>query len=208
VLARFDSGDAAIMEVPVGKGRVLVFASGWHPADSQLALSSKFVPLLYSVLELSGGTASAPSQFCVGDTVPLPAEVGRTNGATIIIRPDGSPLTLGAGETNFTQALMPGIYQVKTEPTPKRFAVNLDTAESRTAPLPLDELDRLGAPTPHQAADAGRVTERKQQLQSAELESRQKLWRWFILATLAVLLTETWLAGRTARRLATTEATT
>ncbi len=37
-------------------------------------------------------------------------------------------------------------------------------------------------------------------LQNAELESRQKLWRWLILVTLGVLLLETWLAGRAARR--------
>jgi anti-sigma-K factor RskA len=41
---------------------------------------------------------------------------------------------------------------------------------------------------------------RQARLQSAELERRQKLWRWLILATLAVVLVETWLAGRTARR--------
>jgi uncharacterized membrane protein AbrB (regulator of aidB expression) len=37
-------------------------------------------------------------------------------------------------------------------------------------------------------------------LASSELESRQKLWRWFIVATLVMLLMETWLAGWTARR--------
>ena len=30
-------------------------AAGWQPDDSQLAVSSKFVPLLYSLLELAGG---------------------------------------------------------------------------------------------------------------------------------------------------------
>jgi hypothetical protein len=43
-------------------------------------------------------------------------------------------------------------------------------------------------------------SERKVRLQTAELENRQKLWRWFILATVLVLLVETWLAGWTARR--------
>jgi hypothetical protein len=33
-----------------------------------------------------------------------------------------------------------------------------------------------------------------------EAEGRQKLWRWFIAATLAVLLVESALAGWTARR--------
>ena len=37
-------------------------------------------------------------------------------------------------------------------------------------------------------------------LQGVEAENRQKLWRWFIAATLAVLLVESALAGWTARK--------
>ena len=39
-------------------------------------------------------------------------------------------------------------------------------------------------------------------LQGIETENRQKLWRWFIAATLAVLLVESLLAGWTTRRAA------
>ena len=212
VIAKFDTGDPALVEVPVGKGRVLVLTSGWHPGDSQLALSTKFVPLLYSVLELSGGAPSAPASYYVGETVPLPAEVAanfgvgqasRLSAAVTLQQPDGKSLVLAAGETNFTQTQLPGIYRVNPGPAEKRFAVNLDAAESRTAPLPSDELERFGAPVlsrnpaPEPALVVGHTT----RLQNTELEGRQKLWRWFILATLAVLLIETWLAGRTARRL-------
>jgi hypothetical protein len=37
-------------------------------------------------------------------------------------------------------------------------------------------------------------------LQNTELDNRKIFWRLFILATMALLLFETWLAGRTARR--------
>jgi hypothetical protein len=200
VPARFDNGDAAIVEIPVGKGRVLVLASGWHPADSQLAVSSKFVPLLYSALELAGGPPTAAAQFVVGDTIPLAAEWRQPGGEFTITRPDGLALTLAAGETNFTQTIMPGVYRVNTDPKPRRFAVNLDAAESRTTPLPLDALERLGAPVPGQPAGPAHETRRQVLVQSAELEGQQKLWRGFILAALAVLLIETWLAGRIGRR--------
>ena len=36
------------------------------------------------------------------------------------------------------------------------------------------------------------------QMYNAELENRQKLWRWLILAAIGVLIAETWLAGRRA----------
>lgn len=201
VVARFDNGDAAILDIPVGKGRVIVIASGWHPADSQLALSTKFVPLLCSVLELGGGAAAAGTQFQVGDTVKFPADGTPAGSAATVVLPDGATVKLATGETNFTQATMPGIYQVKVGAGEKRFAVNLDAAESRTAPLPLDELDRLGAPTlAATMAPIARVAPGKPLVQNAEMESRQKLWRWFIAATLGVLLLETAVAGWTARR--------
>ena len=44
-------------------------------------------------------------------------------------------------------------------------------------------------------------------VRNAELEGRQKLWRWLILAAISVLIVETWLAGRIKRpRLAHAEA--
>src|SRR5260221_12580748 len=73
VLAKFDSGDPALIEVRLGKGRIFILASGWQPDDSQLAVSTKFVPLLYSILQESGATAPAPLQYMVGDSVPLAA---------------------------------------------------------------------------------------------------------------------------------------
>ncbi|HKQ40128.1 MAG TPA: BatA domain-containing protein, partial [Verrucomicrobiae bacterium] len=70
VLARFDNGDPALLEVPRGRDKILILTSGWHPADSQLALSSKFVPLLYSLLEYSSNERPLHLQFEVGQTLP------------------------------------------------------------------------------------------------------------------------------------------
>lgn len=204
VLAKFESGDPALLEVPVGKGKVFVLTSGWSPEDSQLALSTKFVPLLYAFLEESGASAPAPTQYYVGDPVPLKAN---ESGASVHA-PDASELHLGAGEASFSQTMAPGIYTLGAQTGPpqagRRFAVNLDPAESRTTPMPLDEFERLGAPIVHQPTVAAREAERKVRLRNAELEERQKLWRWFLLGTLAILLVETWLGGWTARRPAVT----
>jgi Mg-chelatase subunit ChlD len=199
-VAKFDNGDAAMIEIPLGKGRVIVLASGWQPVDSQLALSTKFVPLLCSALELSGNVAitSVQAQYHVGDTFMLPAEM--TRAGAVVNLPDGSPLKLAAGETNFTQTLMPGVYQVKAGTKEKLFAVNLDASENLTSPLPLDELERLGVPVSAPTPTMAQANRAKTLLQSAELENRQKLWRWFIAATLGMLLMETGLAGWIARK--------
>ncbi len=53
VVARFDSGDPAWLEYAIGKGMLHVLTTTWRPADSQLALTTKFPPLLHSLLGIS-----------------------------------------------------------------------------------------------------------------------------------------------------------
>ena len=176
--AIYSSFDPAIVEVPLGKGRLVVLTTGWQPDDSQLAVSSKFVPLLWSLLELGGGISTAPAQWLVGDKASLPEGAADK-------------------EIAFTQ---PGMIEVKAGERTVRFAVNLDSNESRTAPLGADELEKLGVPVSQPAVKATPTGDSKVVLQGIEAESRQKLWRWFIAATLAVLLVESALAGWTARK--------
>jgi hypothetical protein len=202
VLARFDTGAPAILEIALGKGRVFILTSGWQPDDSQLALSTKFVPLLYSLLEQSGAPAPAATQYKIGDIVPLPPSQTVSDAARVIRTPDGAQISLQAGETNYSKTVIPGIYTLETGTSPWRFAVNLDAAESRTSPMPADELERLGAPVAKAAQTSTVQAERNVRLQNAELEARQKLWRWCIVATIGLLLVETWLAGRTGRQTA------
>ena len=164
VLARFDNGDPALIEAPLGTGKLLILTSAWHPGDSQLALSSKFVPLLYSLLEYSSIERPLHLQFEVGQN--LPPEFGTAREA-------------------------PGIYSAGNF----QFAVNLAPAESKTAPMPIDELEQLGVPIGTGPAGTLRAT-RAQRFQAADTENQQKLWRWLIVGALAFLLIETFLAGR------------
>ncbi len=108
---------------------------------------------------------------------------------------------MAAGETNFSRTVMPGIYEVTSSAGARRFAVNLDPAESRTSPIQGDELEGLGTPMVASVKPAA-TQAAKIDMQFAELENRQKLWRWFIAAAILLLLGETWLAGRTTRKLA------
>ncbi len=198
VIARFDKGAPALLQIPAGKGSLLVLTSGWNPADSQLALSSKFVPLLFSLLDLSGGVKAQLAQFVVGDSVPLTA----TNAAQsfTIRKPDGNEAKITASG-RFSETDLPGIYSVISGSSTQRFAVNLDPAESRTSPMALEELERLRLPVQLGEAKLAKADEQKKlNLQAAELEQHQKLWRWLLVAALVVLVFETWLAGWLTRR--------
>lgn len=100
VLARFDKGEPAWLSVPLGKGRVVVLLSGWQPRDSQLALSSKFVPLLFGMIGEAGVTLEQSTQFTVGDTLTdapaaKPGFVQTKSGRTLAINlaPEESRVT-------------------------------------------------------------------------------------------------------------------
>ena len=196
VLAKFDSGDPALLEIPAGRGRVVVFASVWQPDDSQLAVSSKFAPLMWSLLENAGGVGEFVTQYTVGEPVALPAEAA----GAIVTTPSGDTVTLEAGKATFTATSEPGVYRAAAAGREWRFAVNLDPSESRTAPLSPEELEQAGVPVSRAVSAPQPETERRTLLQGVEAESRQKLWRWLIAAALAVLLIETVFAGRALRR--------
>jgi hypothetical protein len=196
VLARFDSGDPALLERTVGSGRLLILTSSWRPKDSQLALSSKFVPLLAGMLERSGGEPRLP-YYEVSQPVALTDEQAGS-GERTVHKPDGAEVGLPAGARVFEGTDQPGVYSVASSGTERQFAVNLAASESKTAPLELDELEQRRVRLRRQPARADE-REQRRQMRDAELESRQKLWRWLLAMAMAVVIGETWLAGRLAR---------
>ncbi len=198
-VAKFDNGSPALAQINVGKGSLFTLASGWNPGDSQLALSSKFVPLLFSLLELSGAIRAQSLDFHVGDPVDVSA-LHATNTLTLR-KPDGTTATLTAGAKTFSDTDQPGVYAVEGTQPPFRFAVNLSPEESRTTPLALDQLEKLGVPLRVKTeATPEQIARREAQMKSAELENQQRLWRWLIVATLVVLIVETWVAARLSRQ--------
>jgi hypothetical protein len=198
VPAKFDDGSPALAQIPVGRGNLLVLAAGWNPTDSQMALSSKFPPLMQAMLDWSGAGGAARFQFQTGDAIPAPVPAG---GAPVQWeKPDGTKAARAAGAP-FSDTDGPGIYTATFGDRHRRYAVNLPLDESRTAPMSPDELARLGVPlqAPSQIP-AAQVRTVQRHLQQAELENQQKVWRWLIVAVLAALFGEIILSGWLARR--------
>ncbi|MEO0446827.1 MAG: BatA domain-containing protein [Verrucomicrobiota bacterium] len=70
ILASYDQGGPALLQIPVGKGQAWVFSAGLSAEDSDLVLSSKFVPLLYTLLQEAGFASEARRSVFVGDKLP------------------------------------------------------------------------------------------------------------------------------------------
>lgn len=219
MLASFDSNEPAVFEQPVGAGSLLVLTSSWHPSDSQLALSSKFVPLLYSILEYGGVLVGQRAQHFVGDSIPMPGSPASQPTNLKIRKPDNSlvnpklwhglparentakPVPSGTevmavSQTLFAGTDQPGIYAVESSAGDRLFAVNLPVAESRTAPMSIEEFEGFGVSLGQSSNVPTEWVEQASRRSSfVDLEFEQKLWRWALAALLAVALIETWLAG-------------
>lgn len=150
-------------------------------------------------------------QFVTGDEIPSPGSLeadsppGQRRSQVEWQKPDGKKISLAANAP-FTETDMPGIYSATFDGKERRFAVNVPLDESRTAPIAPDELARLGVPL-QITSDVSVAEKRRVQrhLAQAELENRQKLWRWLIAGVLAVTLGEIALGGWLARRVRTAE---
>lgn len=199
-IAWFDNGDPFLFEQLIGKGRLLVMTSGWAPADSQLALSTKFVPLIDGLLG-HRESADIGAQYSVGDPIPLPPASANPR---LLIGPDGGRAELMPDATSFEGTDRPGIYRFQREGQTTPVAVNLSPDESRTAPIAVEELEQWGVKLGTKPVSDEMVA-RQRQLQIAELENKQKLWQWLIVTVLGILLLETVVAGRLARRTAPAE---
>jgi hypothetical protein len=191
VLARFDDSAPALLEFDAGTGKLLVLTSGWYPGDSQLALSSKFVPLLYSMLEYAGCFKGNISLLLTG------SELARRSPGMSLRKVDGT-VALPDGDRWVLDT--PGFFTAADGAATYTLGVNVDPVESRTAPLDPAELQKLGVPVRAVGSRTVALIEKERKwAQATEVESRQKFWRWLIVAALVFVLVETWFAARMSR---------
>lgn len=228
VLARFDTGAPAILEAarPSG-GKVFVLASGWHPEDSQWALSTRFPPMILRLIQLANPRQSG-HQLCEVGARINPKERSGTDSWTLT-RPDG---TIGSASDFSTSESKPAptlvldpeaaaaiVPSTITLDEPGRWILSGDAgegpksisllvtvaaSESRTEPFPAGQLQALGMSS--DVASVKGATEKEidpataAQLDASELESRQKFWRWLLLAGLGCLASEAIVSSLIERR--------
>ncbi len=197
VLARFDSGAPAWLSAHRGAGRLLVMASGWKPADSQLALSTKFIPLLYSILQTVLDSKTLSRQFVVGEKVDVTRFNNGQAGGGITVMPPGDGAAAISVDKFFTPAA-PGLYTAKGSGWSESVAVNLKATESQTEPIVMDQFKKLGLPMTDPVASPGEIAEAAAAAEKTEAH-RREYWQWALAAVLLFVTLETVLAARGSR---------
>jgi hypothetical protein len=191
VLARFDDRSPWLLSRSLGQGQLFACTSSWSPDDSQLAVSSKFVPLINNLLDIASGSTRPLEGVTIGDAVPLAS-------GSIVTTPSGSKLQSEDGDGKFAKTTEPGIYRVAGGEAEQAFAVNLPVSESDTAVMQMEQLDQLGVRRTAAVASQQRLSRMRQQ-RDTELEGRQKVWRWLLVGSLLFLIGECLWAGIAAR---------
>ena len=201
VVARFDDDSMAIWQTPRGDGLVIGMASSWRPADSQLAMSTKFVPLITSLLGMTDRTKKMSASYIVGDLMQVPDDEQGWQ----VEDPQGRKLALEAQQKNLPVFEQPGIYQFKNGDRDFLAAVNLNPAESQTFAVDSDRLESFDVRVGQQPSREELVGS-LQKLKDRQLEQRQQIWKWLLLAVMGLLVVETLVAGKNAQQPITNEA--
>ena len=188
VLAAWDDGAPALVEVSIGRGRVLVWTGELSNRWSDLPLQPPFVPLLLSAVRYLAAWEPQPPARVVGDVADLSA-LSNTSGPLVAERPGGARAPLNAAARLPLPAA--GLWQVRRQGSREPvllLAANTPAAESDPA-----RVDPASAVTPGgQAATAPAAAA----LQEEEAGRHQRLW-WFALVTVIVVVgTESLVASR------------
>ena len=216
VVAKFDDDWPMLVHQSVGKGNIWLLASGWQPEASGLALSTKFVPILNGLLDPSGDSLKSQKMYEVGERVVVPTDfdapildiagdevaessVERGEGWVRFLKPGGYQVVMETTSGRLGTTQLGGVGELKDDNSLTGIAVQVPRSESDVTPLDRDVFEQYGIQLGQVASDKLRK-ESARQLQVEELEQKQRLWQWIILAGICILIVETVLSSLAARK--------
>jgi len=218
VLARFDDGSVALAELRYGRGTVLVWTSALDNFWNDLALQPVYLPFVHSIAEYVGGRTEALPWFVAGQVVDLAdPEALETAGLVsaeaaglvdgldqVALTPSGQSVRLPAGEgPRYLRLEERGFYMVRPPGSnpdrPFVMAVNVELEESNLARIDAQELvAQVG--TTAVGPSGGTDFEQASDMRMQDLERRQSLWRWILIAAFSLFVTETLLSNWVSRK--------
>jgi hypothetical protein len=185
ILAEYDDSGPAIVEKALGIGLLTIWVADWAPQKSQWPLSTKFVPWLQRLFERAAGGSNRTS-ILSSDSIASAFDGTSSQWKAI-------------GETAYSTDTpnQPGLYQLKEGFTERWIAVQAPPEESQWDTLPYEDWERLGAPLEVAATSAQKESDQESERRSqnaVELENRQQVWKWLIMAVALALILESLIA--------------
>jgi hypothetical protein len=193
ILAWTDDGAPMLVESRLGSGRVLLWASDLGNVWNDLAVRAVFLPTVHQSVRYLSRHREAPVSYAVGQAVE-PVDMGDAAVEMVIESPDGSRTSIAPGDRGPLPLAQAGVYTLRPMAggVGLPFAANLDPAESDLAQLDRPAFVAAVSSTPGGEGEDG---VRGLDLSAEERERRQRLWWYAAVAALAILVTESVVAG-------------
>jgi hypothetical protein len=217
VIARFDTGEPALVERAAGRGRVIVFGSTLDLNWNDLALKPMFLPFVHQLGRHLSGFKEQPAWLTIGQVLDVDAAeiaAGATSGSAAraaagrtILTPSGQrrdlqpPASASPGQTPAAAALElteQGFYEIRgsgREAGPTIVAAsNVSLAESN-----LDRMDAKELVAAVTGNGPSGSTSGQDVLPDEAQELAQRVWWYLLFAGILLLIAETALAHRYSR---------
>jgi hypothetical protein len=208
VLARFDTGEPALVERVAGRGRVMVFASPLDLGWNDLALKPVFLPFIHQMGRHLSGFKEQPAWLTVGQVLDVTAaEIaagatsaggGTAEGSRTVLAPSGQRRDLAPPPSLALEMAEQGIYEIRVAGRDAGpgivAAANVNLAESNLERMDPKELVAgvTGGGLSGPAAGQDVLPDEAQEL-------AQRFWWYLLFAGILLLIAETVLAQRLSR---------
>jgi hypothetical protein len=217
VLARFDDGAAALVERRAGSGRVIAFASTIDGDWNDVPKHGMYLPLMHEIAAYLSQYDDPSTSQTVGRVLDISAPVaalvreGQLSAGTstsvraargVVVAPDGTQTTLGEGGAPSIPLSEQGFYSVRLsgagDRRPFEVAVDIDPAESDLSSLP--PADFLASAIGQAAVARNGLALEPPDLTPADMEKKQAIWWFLLVAGLGLLVAESVLSNRISPR--------
>lgn len=198
ILARFDDGSPALVEMQVGRGRVLAWGTTLDDAWTDLPLQPAYLPFMHRLATHAGRARDDETSLTVGDAFDV-AGIAELLGTTDVVvespshaltrlSPSRGTSVLTLAEPGFHEVRSPSVAVGSGHPVP----VNVDPAEADLSHFEPAELSAAVTATGATPDVSGAPLATGDE----EYERRQRIWWYLLLAALIVLAAETAMSNR------------
>lgn len=202
VIVRFDDGAPALVEWRVGRGRVLLWTSTLDALWNDLAVKPVFLPFVHRALRYLAQYREAPAWHTAGqiiDAAVLPPDMPASLANVTIATPAGERYRPSERGSTAVELAGQGFYELSANNRTLAIAANLDPSEGDLAAMDPKELIAASAGNSKATAAVPPV------LSPQDQERRAGLGWYLLLAALALLAAETFVANRVARSTSATD---